>query len=353
MIRWLARFGVVRLAIAVLLAAIVVVAAYPVTMILTNPGPRESDAWTLLATLPTARGETAAAVTGNRLYVIGGYTGLGFDSSSEVSVYDPARNEWATAPPIPAGRNHAAAVGLDDAVYVTGGASADGTPQNTFWALPAGAATWQELPSMPEGRLGHRMLTVGGRLFVVGGIGGTGLVLIYDPATETWSTGAELPSPRDHVAAVAVENEIWVIGGRSDGRANALVDIYDPAADSWREGPPLPEVTSGASDAIVDGVIYISGGEDPAVTGVVIDRHWQLDTLRGEEATWDPLPEPPLAVHGAHGAAIDGEFVIVGGAVRQGAFSRFAWTGATQAYRPRQTVSHTVSHDVGWIIGSR
>jgi hypothetical protein len=66
----------------------------------------------------------------------------------------------------------------------------------------------------------------------------------------------------------------------------------------------------------------------------VIDLHWQLDTTLGDAAAWQPLSPPPLAVHGAHGAAIDGRFVMVGGALRQGAFSRFSWTGANQAYRP-------------------
>jgi hypothetical protein len=39
-------------------------------------------------------------------------------------------------------------------------------------------------------------------------------------------------------------------------------------------------------------------------------------------------------VHGAQGAAVDGRFMIAGGASRQGQFSRFAWSGLLQAYTP-------------------
>jgi hypothetical protein len=39
-------------------------------------------------------------------------------------------------------------------------------------------------------------------------------------------------------------------------------------------------------------------------------------------------------VHGAHGAGFDGQFVIAGGATRQGAFSRLSWTITVQAFRP-------------------
>jgi hypothetical protein len=187
---------------------------------------------------------------------------------------------------------------------------------------------------MPEGRLGHRMLSVEGRLHVVGGVGSTADVLIYDPAKETWTTGATMPASRDHLAAVAVGGEIWAIGGRSAGQIHARVDVYDTTTDAWREGPPLPQPTSGAAEAAIDGVILISGGEDPGGSGSVLDLHWLLDTRAGATAAWEPLSQPPLAVHGAHGAGFDGQFVIAGGATRQGAFSRLSWTITVQAFRP-------------------
>jgi len=168
----------------------------------------------------------------------------------------------------------------------------------------------------------------------VGGIGSTGAVLVYDPPTDRWATGAPIPASRDHLAAVVIGREIWAIGGRSGGGIHTRVDIYDTTSDSWREGPPLPAPTSGAAEGAVDGVILISGGEDPGGAGGMIDRHWMLDTRLGPTAAWEPLSPPPLAVHGAHGAALDGRFVIVGGALRQGSFSRFSWTVVAQAYRP-------------------
>jgi hypothetical protein len=143
-----------------------------------------------------------------------------------------------------------------------------------------------------------------------------------------------MPAPRDHLAAVLAGGEIWAIGGRVSGRIQSRVDIYDPATDEWRPGPPLPEATSGAAEGMLDGVILLSGGEDPGEAGRVIDAHWQLDTSAGEAATWQPLAPPPLAVHGAHGAVIDGRFVVVGGASRQGSFSRFSWSGLAQFYEP-------------------
>jgi N-acetylneuraminic acid mutarotase len=224
---------------------------------------------------------------------------------------------------------------VDGTVYVSGGGptAEDWSPQSMLWSLAPGADAWQALAPMPEGRLGHRMLSVEARLYVVGGVGSTGDVLIYDPTTEAWTTGAPMPATRDHLAAVAVGEEIWAIGGRSSGKNHIRVDIYNTETDSWRAGPPLPEPTSGATEAAIDGVIFVSGGEDPSGSGGVIDRHWQLDT-RDQAAGWQPLSPPPLAVHGAHGAALDRRFLIVGGALRQGAFSRLSWTISAQAFQP-------------------
>jgi N-acetylneuraminic acid mutarotase len=332
------RARLVRIALIVLLGLVLGGVAYVAALAMSNPAPRESAGWTLLATLPTARGETAAAAAGDQLYVIGGLTGLGGDASAEVSVYDPATDAWEAAPAMPSSRHHAAAAGLNGTVYLSGGgpSAGDWTPQPTLWALEAGGATWRDLAPMPEGRLGHRLLAVGAELYVVGGIGETGRVLVYNVAGDSWSAGAEMPSPsRDHLAAVVVDGEIWTIGGRAGGQNFARVDIYDPGTDTWREGLPLPEATSGAAEGNVDGTILISGGENPGQGGGVIDRHWLLDTTLGGAAAWQELSPPPLAVHGAHGATLGGRFVIVGGALRQGAFSRFSWTGANQAYRPQ------------------
>ena len=321
-----------RLTLVVLLGIAIGIGAYVASLILTNPRPREAVGWTLLAPLPSARGETAAAVVDGRLYVIGGLTGLAGEATAEVAAYDPLPNAWEAAPPLPAARHHAAAAGLEGIVYVSGGAGA-GTHQPSIWALAATTGEWQELAPMPETRFGHRMVAVEGHLYVVGGIGPTSDVLIYDPATDTWATGALMPEQRNHLAAVVVEGEIWAISGRSSGGNHIRVDIYDTSTDSWREGPPLPEPTSGAAEAVVDGVIFVSGGEDPSGSGGVIDRHWMLDT-HAETAAWEPLSPPPLAVHGAHGAALDGRFLIVGGALRQGAFSRLSWTISAQAFQP-------------------
>lgn len=320
-------------------------AGYLAIRVLSAPGARPADGWTLLASMPNPRGETAGAVADGRLYVVGGMTGLDFAASAEASVYDHSTEAWVSAPSLPDARHHAAATGLEGSVYVSGGADPAGSRSATLWVLEPGEAAWRELEPMPEARLGHRMVTVDGRLFVVGGVAGArtdaggepldlvdGSVLIYDPVADSWSAGTAMPLSRDHLAVVVVDGAIWAIGGRAGGANHARVDIYDPDEDTWRDGPELPQGTSGAAEAFVAGWIYISGGEDPT-RGLIVDRHWRLNPEGVTDLvtpSWATMLTPPLAVHGAAGANLDGRFVSVSGSTRPGGQSNTAWTAALQ-----------------------
>ncbi len=329
-----------------LLIVVLLTGAATARLFLTAPEPRQVEGWFLGPPLPTARGELATAVAHSepcpeppcpeveRLYVLGGLAGLA-SAQDRVSSYDPVTRRWSTAPPLPAPRHHLGAVGLDQTIYVSGGTadtSQPWTPEDNFWRLGVGADRWESLPSMPEGRWGHRLVAYGGRLYVIGGQGPSSRVLIYSPA-EGWTTGAEMPVPRHHLSVVGTNGRIWAIGGRHP-HSLSRVDIYDPAMDRWEPGPELPAPTSGAAEGVVDGVILVFGGEEASLLrGGVFDRHWMLDT-RAAAPGWQPAPPPPLAVHGADGAVFQGTMVIAGGASRHGALSVTSWTDAVQWLQP-------------------
>jgi N-acetylneuraminic acid mutarotase len=325
---------VLRLLAAVPLMVLLVVGVVLLVLFATNPDPRESPGWTVMAPMPEPRGETTTAVLEDRLYVISGLSGVVAGASATVSVYDPATDAWTDGPALPDPRHHAGAATLDGAIYLAGGAPSvrDWSPETNLWRLDAGAEAWTDLAPMPEGRYGHRLVALDGRLWVVGGVGGSGATLVYDPAIDAWETRAPLPENRDHLGVVVVDGEIWAIAGRNGG-VRTSVDLYDPATDAWRPGPALPAPTSGAAEAATsDGLVLVSGGEDPAPVGDgVFDRHWWLDA-RAADLTWRELPRPPLAIHGVEGAVIDGRYYVVGGATRAGGQSFVSWTDATQAF---------------------
>ena len=86
-----------------------------------------------------------------------------------------------------------------------------------------------------------------GKIYVAGGfIGGTSVtnaLRIYDIATNTWSSGANMPtSPGVEAAAGAVVNgKFYVMGGDDFNNGLNTNFIYDIATNTWTTGATLPD----------------------------------------------------------------------------------------------------------------
>jgi hypothetical protein len=85
----------------------------------------------------------------------------------------------------------------------------------------------------------------------------------YDPRTDTWSSLAPIPGPRDHAAAVLLSDTLLVAGGRMDiFDFNTGMHVgYDLKADRWEERAPMPTPRSGHGGAVWRGKFFCMGGE--------------------------------------------------------------------------------------------
>ena len=338
--------------VALVLVVLLVIGGAFIGNILTgNPYPRpEGQGWIRLRDMPRARGEAGSTIVtpgppgtpdicprgscAPQLVIAGGLRGPFGTTVASVDILDAGTGRWRLGPNLPQPRHHPALAAIDGSVYLSGGSrhATRWTPEKNLWVLRPNSDTWDRLPDMPEGRMAHQMVAANGKLYVIGGRGQSSKVLIYD-RTSGWTEGAPMPTPRDHLAAVLVQNKIYAIGGRHSGLLRN-VDIYDIATDTWSQGPSLPRAMSAmAAGLLGDGRIHVVGGEDSRTFGGgVIDRHYVLDIASG---TWSTGPKALLAVHGAAYGEIAGVLLIAGGSRRQGTFSVLAWTGVTQEFNPR------------------
>jgi len=89
---------------------------------------------------------------------------------------------------------------------------------------------------------------------------------IYDPATDTWQSGAPLPRPRGGVNGILALGcfHVWGGEGQGIGEPNDVFpdhDVYDARSDVWVSVADLPTPVHGVTGAaFVDGLIYIPGG---------------------------------------------------------------------------------------------
>lgn len=123
-------------------------------------------------------------------------------SQSAVKAFDTTTSKWTDLPMLPAGRSSHDACILDDTIYVIGGWNMSGKDE-TQWhttALSLDLADsdpkWKELPTPPFQRRALATVAHNRRIYVIGGmdkeLGPTTAVSVFDPKTETWSSGPKL-----------------------------------------------------------------------------------------------------------------------------------------------------------------
>ncbi|MDX6502148.1 MAG: hypothetical protein QOG23_5408 [Blastocatellia bacterium] len=271
-----------------------------------QPAPQ----WRSLPDAPTARLMMAWAVLNDKLWIMGGLrNGTALQT---VENFDPKTGAWETGPPLPIPLHHAAAATYRGEVVVLGGASdniAEGS--NKVFALRGG--NWVELPPLAHARAAPAAAVVGDKLVVVGGQNAKQLV----PQTEvfdgsSWKDAADMPTPREHLAAVSDGTYVYTVGGRflSSDKNSAALERFDPQSGQWTKlvGMPTPRGSFGAT--YIDGRIVAVGGEEPTRVLNVVEMY---DIGEGK---WSTLPPMPTPRHAEVVATVGNTVYVIGGANR-------------------------------------
>ncbi len=237
----------------------------------------QSDTWTLLASKPGALVDSAAAAAaGNFIYVVGGYAGALRIPSSEVWRYDIANNSWQALAPLLQPLAGARAVAINGKIYLAGGAAANGASQNSLYIFDIASGSWSTGPSMSAARDMAGALVVNGKLYVLGGrqrlADGTiqsqalANVEIFDPATNSWSSGASMPRGRRAFALGVINDKVVVLGGEGDPQGAGWlyfeIDQLDTSTNTWSTLEAATVVRHGTAFGTIDNSLYFSGGGD-------------------------------------------------------------------------------------------
>lgn len=294
-----------------------------------SPTPYFFDAlpageWVKLRGMPTARSETHATVLDGKIYVAGGYTnGNPWPSSSAFEMFDPRENKWIALKNMPRKLNHLQVTAHQGKIYIFGGypelscCDADGSS----WVYDPAADSWSPITSMPDSRSGGMAVSLGDYIYVVGGSSSVyrknpiSDLLRYDPDADQWQEMSPLLVKRDHVAAVAYDGKIYAFAGRETEDYRSM-EIYDPATDSWSFGADMRTVRGGHGAAVIGDLIFVVGGEQ---IGVIPEQ--AVDTVEvynPRSNTWLKEFELPFALHGVPTATVDGVLFVLGGSSKAG-----------------------------------
>jgi N-acetylneuraminic acid mutarotase len=151
-------------------------------------------------------------------------------------------------------------------------------------------------------------------LFVIGGVGPNAQqTLQYNPDDNIWESLADIPTPREHLAAAEINGRIYAIGGRQGTRSLATVEVYDLLRDTWESFQDAPTARSGIAAAAIDDIVYVVGGEALDGSGRTYAELDLLDTVNQRWRSATPMPTPR---HGLAAVSIgDMLYVPAGGRI--------------------------------------
>jgi len=142
--------------------------------------------------------------------------------------------------------------------------------------------SWVSRAPMSQARDGLGVVAVDGKIYAIGGSTENhrqdwnnyhmgefvGTNECYNPATDTWTTLADMPTPRSNFAIAVYQGKIYCIGGINGTKLDDqyglftttnycnIVEVYDTATDSWSTKTPMPGSSYKMSASVADGKIY-------------------------------------------------------------------------------------------------
>jgi N-acetylneuraminic acid mutarotase len=215
-----------------------------------------------------------------KIYVIGGGDMTAHLGLPTVEAYDPTTDQWTTKADLPTPRHGLATSVVEGKIYTIGGF--DGTNHATVEMYDPTTDTWTPKAELPTLRSHVCTGVVNGKIYAIGGWDSVSeddghkafaTVEVYDPATDRWMKKADMPTPRWSCASSVVNGKIYVIGGTTitgEGEwiTTTKVEIYDPATDTWTPGGDMPTPRGWLSGSTVNGKFYAIGGASRFQPGI-------------------------------------------------------------------------------------
>ncbi len=216
---------------------------------------------------------------GNKVYVIGALKDDNYPREQpleHIYIFDTSNHTWSRGSVIPQNRRRGS-VGAalhNGKIYLVGGnpTGHSGPAVNWFDEYDPNTDQWRVMPNAPRARDHVTVAVAGGKLVVAGGRrtahpnvwGDTEAKTdVFNFTTGRWETNADnIPTQRAGTMAVAVGNEVVVIGGETLGSAQAHNDVeaFNVATGKWRKLQPMLEGRHSGGAAVLGNKIHVVSG---------------------------------------------------------------------------------------------
>ena len=193
--------------------------------------------------------------------------------------------------------------------------------------------TWTTNAQMPTPRSN---LTVGfsDRFYAAGGLTPTGngsaivtsgAIEQYDFAdpntgtpTERWATKTSMITARSDMGVGTITNKLYFAGGTNNaGSIVKTLEVYDPSTDTWTTKANMLTERSGAGAGVINGKLYVVGGR---TTNSVVGTGEVYDPTAGPLGTWTPIAPMTTARDQLGVAVLNNKLYAIGGTSNSGTY---------------------------------
>ena len=203
----------------------------------------ETKTWKSGPSLQQPRSEFATCVDSeNTVYVIGGRFSGDLNAENSVELLKCDRNgepigDWQTLPSMINKRFDFEAAVIDDKIYAIGGFVGGytiGELMENVEAFHPKLNAWKKCCPMSCARDNHAVVPYKNEIYV---FGKDGVCEKYNPVTDTWTDIRSYRNGASFRGSAVLNGKIYLVGGTECQET----DIYDPKTDMWSKGPQIPQ----------------------------------------------------------------------------------------------------------------
>ena len=167
---------------------------------------------------------------------------------------------------------------------------------------------------------------VDGKIYVIGGttrLRGERInrVDVYNPATDTWVKGPEMPTPRENLGVGVVGNRIYAIGGRGwqgFGPDLTVIEEYEPTSRQWRKKSDMLDARDWFAPDVVRDSIYLIGGVILGERRIRPRVFSECECVRSTGKMHGAIFQQCQSLQPQGAAAVNGRIYVFGGAANVG-----------------------------------
>ena len=294
-----------------------------------------TNMWTATAnsfSVKRGGGATLTLMPDGKVFLIGAYD-RGNNENRSVEIYNPATNTWASGPSLNVGRESSATILLSNGKLLVAGGDTAGEDSggfhygltNTVELYDSFTGVWTQVAHTLVTFSDARAVQLSSGPVVIGG-GFTGNIQIYNPTTDTWSTGPAIRGDSSAQFGNIVklpDDRVFILNASPNGPGQ----IYDSGTGlvsdaSTSIGGVFENTYGPAVGLLSNGKIIVAGGGSGSSQ--------QAQTYDPVTDTWSSLPN----LNNAHDALTlgiilnDGRFLVVGGNDMNSTSEAFAQGGS-------------------------